>query len=45
MQEADVKAPVPAYLMRSAFKDQGMQIERIRKVLPKWKEMFPNDKP
>ena len=45
MQEADLKTSLPAYILRSAFRDQGMQIERIRSVLPKWKEQFPNERP
>lgn len=45
MQEMDLKSNLPSYILRSGFKDQGMQIERIRKVLPKWKKLFPHDKP
>lgn len=30
MQELDLKTSLPAYILRSAFRDQGMQIERIR---------------
>jgi hypothetical protein len=45
MQELDLKTSLPAYILRSAFRDQGMQIERLRQVLPKWKEKFPNDTP
>lgn len=43
INELDLKTSLPGYLIRSAYKDQGLQIERLRSVLPKWKKLFPND--
>lgn len=45
INELDLKTSLPGYLIRQAYKDQGMQIERLRAVLPKWKKIFPNDWP
>ena len=42
MQEADLKSSVPSFLLKPALKDQGMQVERIRKVLPRWKNKEGN---
>ena len=43
INELDLKAPIPDFAMRQVFKDQGYQIEKLRKVIPKWKKLFPND--
>lgn len=40
-----MKTSLPGFLKRQAYKDYGMQVERIRHVLPKWKKMFPGDTP
>ena len=45
VNEVDLKTSLPGYILRSAFRDQGMQIERLRKVLPKWKELYPGERP
>lgn len=45
INEVDLKISLPGFLMRQVFKDQGLQIERIRHVLPKWKKMFPGPTP
>jgi hypothetical protein len=43
--EIDLKGGIPEFAMRQALKDQGYQIDKIRKVLPKWKKLFPGDTP
>lgn len=45
VNEVDLKTSLPGFLIRQAFKDQGLQIERIRHVLPKWKKLFPGERP
>lgn len=45
INELDLKTSLPGYLIRQAYKDQGMQIERLRHVIPKWKQLFPADRP
>jgi hypothetical protein len=45
MNELDIKGRVPEWAIRTAFKDQGYMIDRIRKCLPKWKKMHPGDRP
>lgn len=45
INEVDLKTSLPGFLVRQAFKDQGLQIERIRHVLPKWKKIFPGATP
>ena len=45
VNELDLKGSIPDFVLRTAFKDQGYVIDRIRKVLPKWKELFPGDRP
>lgn len=41
--EIDMKGAIPEFAMKTALKDQGYQIHRIRSVLPKWKAKFPGD--
>ena len=41
--EVDIKGVVPDFAMRQVLKDQGYQIERLRRVVPKWKKLFPGD--
>ena len=41
--EVDLKAGIPDFAMRQVFKDQGYQIERLRRVVPKWKKLYPGD--
>ena len=45
INEVDPKAALPDFAMRQVMKDQGYQIERLRRVVPKWKKLFPGDKP
>ena len=45
INEVDLKTTLPGFLLRTVYKDQGMQIERIRHVLPKWKKLFPGNRP
>jgi hypothetical protein len=45
MVEVDLKAGIPDFAMRQALKDQGYQIYKLRAVIPKWKKLFPGDKP
>mmetsp|Transcript_10021 Transcript_10021/g.16838 ORF Transcript_10021/g.16838 Transcript_10021/m.16838 type:complete len:212 (-) Transcript_10021:38-673(-) len=45
VNELDLKGSIPDFALRQAFKDQGYQIEKLRKVLPKWKKLFPGDQP
>lgn len=42
INEVDLKG-IPEFALRQAMKDQGYQIDKLRKVLPKWKKQFPND--
>lgn len=44
VNEVDLRGNVPAFALRTAFKDQGFIISRLRKTLPRWKEMFPASK-
>jgi hypothetical protein len=43
ISEADLKVGVPDFIVRQALKDQGYQIERLRKVLALWKEKYPGE--
>ena len=45
VNELDLKGAIPDWVLRAAFKDQGYIIDRLRKTLPKWKAMFPGDRP
>jgi hypothetical protein len=45
INEIDLKGHVPEWAMRTAMKDQGYQIDKLRKVIPKWKEQFPGERP
>lgn len=42
INEVDQKGQIPEFAMRQVIKDQGYQIDRMRKCLPKWKQKFPN---
>ena len=44
VNEVDLKTVVPNFILRQAQKDQGLQVERLRGCLPKWKKLYPNDK-
>ena len=44
INELDFKGSIPEFALRQAFKDQGMQIAKLRSVLPRWKKMFPGEK-
>ena len=41
VNEVDLKSSIPDFALRQVLKDQGYQIDRIRKVIVKWKEEFP----
>lgn len=43
VNEIDQKGHIPDFAVRQVMKDQGYQIDRLRKLLPKWKKRFPND--
>jgi hypothetical protein len=45
INEVDQKGHIPEWAMRTVMKDQGYQIDKLRKVVPKWKEQHPNDRP
>lgn len=41
--EIDLKAGMPDFAMRQVLKDQGYQIDKLRKVVPQLKHKFPGD--
>ncbi len=43
VNELDLKGSIPEFVLRTTFKDQGYIIERLRRVLPKWKAKYPDD--
>jgi len=45
VNEIDLKGAIPDWVLRAAFKDQGYVIDRMRKTMPKWKALFPGDRP
>jgi hypothetical protein len=45
VNEIDIKGFVPEWAMRTVMKDQGYQIDNLRKIIPKWKEIFPGERP
>ena len=42
MHELDLKGSIPASVVKVAFKQQGMQIETIRKVVKKYLDDNPH---
>ena len=45
INEVDLKTSIPDFVLRQVFKDQGYQIDRLRKMLPIWKKKFPGENP
>jgi hydrogenase maturation factor len=45
VNEVDLKGHVPEWAMRTVMKDQGYQIDKLRKIIPRWKEQFPGERP
>jgi len=39
----DIKGQIPGWALAGAIKDQGLQIDKLRQVMPKWKSKFPSD--
>jgi hypothetical protein len=42
--EVDLKG-LPSAISKIALKDNGQRINNLRKLLPKWKQMFPGEQP
>ena len=38
VNEVDLKTAIPDWILRTILKDQGYQIDRLRKMIPKWKK-------
>ena len=45
MTEFDPKGGIPDFAIQTVMKNQGLQVDLLRKVVPKWKKIFPGDKP
>ena len=45
IKEVNLNGYVPNWVLKQAFKDQGYIIDRLRKTMPKWKTLFPGDRP
>lgn len=45
INELDMKGSIPEFAMKIAAKEKGMEIDRLRKVFPEWKKVFPGDTP